>query len=356
VKGLRSAEPSDLLEIASLGRRIFRQREHKSDESLASYYRKIFFENPWRDERYSSVVYVGENGRIAGFIGVIPRPMMFAGRSIIGVATTEFMVSPEARGVIGPLLLRRVLRGSQDFTIGDRGTDSAIALYEAFGGIAVVWNSLYWSVPLDRVALRFETSTHAPTSPLRDRLLRRAARAVDSLASRLTSQPRLPAGVSEEPLDLQAVVDSLPRFVAAGDLYPQYDQRSLSWLLDRIRGRDDCERLLTRKLVRDGRMIGWYIYQIRAGGVADIIQAAALSGDEVAVFDSILCGIAQEGCTVVNGRLDRRFASVIVGRRLPLTLAQPWVGIHSRSPEITAAFATGRAFLSRLDGEWWLGF
>jgi len=34
----------------------------------------------------------------------------------------------------------------------------------------------------------------------------------------------------------------------------------------------------------------------------------------------------------------------------------PWVLIHSRRPEILPAVERGDAFLSRLDGEWWLSF
>lgn len=356
MKGLRAAELSDLLEIAALRRRAFRYHEHTTDEALASYYRTVFFENPWRDDRYSSLVYVGENGRIVGFIGVIPRPMVFAGRRITAVTTTEFMVAPDARGVIGPLLLRRVLNGPQELTYGDRSTDGAVALFEAFGGITIVWNSLYWSIPLDRPAVRFNISRAPAASSLANRVLGRAARSLDRLAGRLISAPGMPAGVSDNPLELHLLADSVPLFVGPGDLYPAYEHRSLAWLLERIRERQNCERVVVRQLIRGNVMIGWYICAIREGDIADLVQAAALPGEEVAVFDGLLCGIAREGVRIVHGRLDRCFSSVVVERRLPLTLAQPWVAIHSSDPEITMAFATGRVFLSRLEAEWWLGF
>lgn len=356
MKGVRSAEIDDLLEIAALRRRAFRHHEHTTDESLASYYRTVFFENPWRDDRYSSLVYVGEAGRITGFIGVIPRPMVFDGRRITAVTTTEFMVAPEARGVIGPLLLRRVLSGPQELSYGDRSTDGAVALYEAFGGVTIAWNSLYWSLPLDRSALRFNTSRSPATSLLTNRVLGRASRLLDRLAGRLMGPPAMPSGVGDNALDLQVLAQSVPCFVAQGELYPAYDQRSLSWLLERIRERQNFERVLVRQVMREGAMIGWYIVAIRERDIADIVQMAALPGEESAVFDALLSGVAREGGRIVHGRLDRRSASVVVERRLPLTLAQPWVAIHSSDPQITMAFVTGRVFLSRLEAEWWLGF
>jgi hypothetical protein len=355
VSGIRSADPSDLLEVAALRRRVFTQSTHHTDEALAAYYRAVFFENPWRDDRYTPVVYVGEQERILGFLGVIPRPMLFAGRRITGVSTAEFMVSPESRGVIGPRLLRRILDGPQDFTYSDRATDTATAMYEAFGGISVVWNSLYWSVPLDRVALRYEMAGQSEIS-FASRVLRKGARSLERLAGRLTKLPSIPAGVAEQPLDPQTVVESIRNVVGHSDLYPEYDRISIDWLLERIRERPQYERLSARRLARDSLTIGWYIYAIREGDTADVIQTAAVPGEEAVVFDALLHGIARDGGRIAHGRLDRRFASVVMKANLPLTLARPWVGMHSRNPEITTAFATGRVFLSRLDAEWWLGF
>jgi hypothetical protein len=34
----------------------------------------------------------------------------------------------------------------------------------------------------------------------------------------------------------------------------------------------------------------------------------------------------------------------------------PWALVHSPRPELVAAIQRGEAFLSRLEGEWWMSF
>jgi hypothetical protein len=58
----------------------------------------------------------------------------------------------------------------------------------------------------------------------------------------------------------------------------------------------------------------------------------------------------------LSGRLDPRYASEISDRRAYFKYRQNWLLIHSKAPELEQAIYAGDAFLTRLEGEWWIPF
>src|SRR5438046_196924 len=46
---------------------------------MTAYFERIFFQNPWVDADLPSLVYEDETGRVGGFVGVVPRRMLFLG-------------------------------------------------------------------------------------------------------------------------------------------------------------------------------------------------------------------------------------------------------------------------------------
>src|SRR5688500_4299781 len=145
---LRSLQPADIPHIVALRRRVYRHSSQPSDAALGQYYQKLFFENPWCDDRYPSYVQEGPAGGILGFVGCIPRPMLLGTERLTAVIATELMVAPDTRGFIGVKLLRRVFDGPQHLTFSDRGNDQARTLYEGLGGGTALWYSLYWTASL----------------------------------------------------------------------------------------------------------------------------------------------------------------------------------------------------------------
>jgi hypothetical protein len=140
----------------------------------------------------------------------------------------------------------------------------------------------------------------------------------------------------------------------ASAIAPAYDIATLAWLLERLGDRRESERLITAQVTKEGVVIGWFIYLVRPDGEAQVVQLAALRSMEVRVFDHLLYHATVHGAAVLRGRMDRRFASAISERGLPLTLGQPWTVVRSRRPDLMAQFLSGTAFLSRLESEWWL--
>jgi hypothetical protein len=149
----------------------------------------------------------------------------------------------------------------------------------------------------------------------------------------------------------------LPDILRGVALRPAYDMRSLAWLLDQA-ARNARHGKLRARAVRDGarRLIGWYLYGLRAGGVSEVIQLAAQEGCYGRVLQRLLADARRLGAAAVRGRLDPRFAREFSDRHCWLRTDGPWTLIHSRHPGVMRAITQGDAFLSRLDGEWWLRF
>jgi len=146
---IRPLKPDDIGQIVALRRQAFAHSAVASDSELESYYRTLFFENPWCENRFPSLVYAEPGGQIRGFVGAIPRPMLLGAERLTAVVSTELMVAPECRGFAGPALLRRLFDGEQDLTFSDRSNSQAKALYESLGGTTAPWYSLYWAISLD---------------------------------------------------------------------------------------------------------------------------------------------------------------------------------------------------------------
>jgi hypothetical protein len=104
------------------------------------------------------------------------------------------------------------------------------------------------------------------------------------------------------------------------------------------------------------RLIGWYLYYVRAGRIGEVVQIAALDGSFDLVLQRLLADAWEHGATALRGRLDPRFAPELSHRHCWLRTDNTWTLIHSRHADVLAAFHQGDAFASRLEGEWWLRF
>lgn len=72
-------------------------------------------------------------GRILGFLGVMPRPMLFNGQLIKAAPSSQFIVAPESRSV-GVMLLRAFFEGPQDLSLTDEANSISRKLWEKIGG------------------------------------------------------------------------------------------------------------------------------------------------------------------------------------------------------------------------------
>lgn len=350
---IRPFAPGDIPAAVALRQQAFQRSECRSADDLASYFEEVFFRNPWCDPTLPSLVYCGSHGRIAGFLGVVPRPATFDGQPVRVAVGTQLMVDRETRGLAAFELMKAFLTGPQDLSLSDVANDVSRAMWEALGGVTSLVQSLQWTEPLRRA--RFYTGRLAGRLRLRGLgfALRPASWAIDAVAPR----PLLPEGLRAEPLTPAVVAARGDALLGRAALRPQYDERSLRWLLDQL-ARKRTLGALTGAAVKDAAetLIGWYLYYGSSGGVGHVVQVAAAKASYRDVFYCLCRDAWERGLTALRGRLEPALVGVVGASGARIDRDGPWVLLHSARPQLLAAIQRGDAFLSRLEGEWWMSF
>jgi hypothetical protein len=185
------------------------------------------------------------------------------------------------------------------------------------------------------------------------------ARLADAAAARVLPGwlDRTAAGLADDELKTAAMLAHLPEVMDGSALQPDYDARSLAWLLEQAQRKTRHGKLRSRAVLEGGqRLVGWYLYYVRAGEVGEVIQLAARDGYFDGVLRRLLVDAWRCGATAVRGRLDPRHARELSDRHCWFRREGTWTLVHSRDPDLRTAIHQGKAFLSRLEGEWWLRF
>ena len=351
----------DVPAVAALFARIYPNLRWSSQAACESYFREMLFDNPWRDPQVPSWV-AEEDGRIFGFYGVIPRRMVLRGRPLRVALGCQFFVDPDKRhnSLTALQLVKACISGPQDLTLTDTAGVRSGRMWTAIGGAALLVYSLHWIRPLRPARYLLSLLDERATLPLALTFAARPLAALaDALATRLRPNRflREQTELVENALDPATMMAHLPDVMDDIALQPAYDARSLAWLLEQTARKTRYGRLRARA-VRDGerRLIGWYLYHVQAGGVSEVVQIAASHGCFDRVLQRLLADAWRHGAVALRGRLDPRYARELTDRHCWLRRDGNWTLAHSRHADIMAALQQGNAFLSRLEGEWWLRF
>lgn len=152
--GIRKFRRDDVPGVAALRLRAFSHTHHHDQVALEAYVNRVFFDNPWYDADFPSLVHENAEGKITGFLGVISRPMGTKGGQIRVAVPTQFMVDPAARGMEGILLLKTFLAGRQDLAVADIAGNPSRDLWECLGGSTALLYCMEWSLVLRPLANR----------------------------------------------------------------------------------------------------------------------------------------------------------------------------------------------------------
>ncbi len=357
---IRVLAEEDVPAAAALLARVYPEHRWSSQAACESYIREMLFDNPWRDPEVPSWV-AEEDGRISGFYAVMPRRMRLRGRAVRVAVGCQFMVDPLKRNSLTALQMAKAfVSGPQDLTLADAASDWARRMWIALGGTAPLHYSLHWTRPLRPARYALSLLERRAALP---RPLALAARPAGALADALVSRLRPNRfhenndDFSEEALDAATMLADLPAVLDGSILQPMYDARSLAWLLDQT-ARKTFYGTLRAQVVRDGKrqIAGWYLYYVRAGALNEVIQIAARRDAYDRVLRRLLADAWRHGATAVRGRVDPRFARELSDQHCWCRWDGAWTLAYSRDPAIMAAIHQGDAFLSRLEGEWWLRF
>lgn len=354
---VRPFRPDDLPDVVGLRRRLFHYTERPSPAELAEYCERVFCRHPWPDEELPSLVYEDHRGALAGFLGVLPRRMTFEDEPIRVAIGTQLMVSPENRGLAGWRLVRAFISGPQDLSVSDLGNDAVRRLWVSLGGSVSVPHSVTWEKALR--PCRLAVSRLGGGAFGRGAAL--AAQPLVALGDALAAawpgaQDRPDSGdtVPLAPATLAAAADEVLRPFA---LRPEYNDGSLPWLLDQAAEKHQLGELVGG-LVResDGDVAGWFLHYVAPGRTSHVLQLAGRPAGRALVLAHLLEDARRRDAIAVAGRLEPAWLPELAAHGCTLRDDGPWVLYHSRRLEIADAIERSDAFLSRLDGEWWLSF
>jgi hypothetical protein len=356
---IRPMKREDIPAVVALRRQMFHLSEQETPVDLAAYFDRIFFDSPASGASpWDSFVYEDEQGRLGGFLGVITHRMVLGNRSIrVGVGT-QLMVSPNTHGFVGRRLTRALYDLRHDLIFSDAANAAGRRVWEMVGGDTSMAYSLSWYRPLR--PLRF--ASMRASLGLMTRGLLRAARPlialVDTLlAMREQARPRVePTDIT---LDLSPSRDIAEIHSVLGHwkLRPAYTPEQMEWTLGQVSRKSSCGPVRAR-LVRDerSRPLGFFAYAGEAGAIGQVIFMGARKHAYSRVLAHLLDDAHARGLVGLEGRMEPSMANDLAKAGAYFAHKGPWALFRARDPELRAAIESGGAFLSRLEGEWWLSF
>jgi hypothetical protein len=352
---VRTFAETDIPAVAKLYTETFPSDKMPEAPRIVSYFRELFFNNPWCEMGLQSLVYEESDGHIAGFVGVLPRRMLANGKPIVVVVTLHFMVEPSSRTrLAGIELCRKVFQGSQDLTLTDGASDLGRKVWEGLGGSKAILYSMYWTRPLRPTRyVMSRLSKHKYLSPAKYISLPFCILA-DALVTRLVpSQLHLKPKESGYDLDIGTYLNYLSDFTKSEYMRPHYDPPTLEWLFLKAANRKDVGQF-HKIAVQNAKqeIIGWYLYYLVPGGISSVLQLAGRADSVKEVLDHLFYHCWAGGSLAVSGRLEPPYIQQLSDKYCVFDRRGPWVLIHSRRPEILHAIQQGSAFLTRLEGEW----
>jgi hypothetical protein len=156
------------------------------------------------------------------------------------------------------------------------------------------------------------------------------------------------SGLEVELLDAKVISSVISR-QAGFVLTPAYSAASLeSYLNDRTRG------VVLRG--SNGDIAGWYIYHIDDRRVGEVLQIGCGNDTAENVVAHLVQHASAEGALILYGRLEPHFSEALPQHLSMLSRRRHRMLVHSRDAKVLEAMHSGKAFISRLDGEWTVRF
>jgi hypothetical protein len=161
------------------------------------------------------------------------------------------------------------------------------------------------------------------------------------------------ASLQATDLDQETLLAGITQFQSGYALRPDYDSGSLFWLLAKAGQLASPGEL--RKIAlhnADGELVGWYLYELSADGLGEVLQIVGHRKSFGEVLDHLFYHGWRDGAIALSGRLDPKFAQEFSDKYCFFNCGSPWTLTHSKNPEVLRAIYQGDVFLTRLEGEW----
>ena len=350
----------DIPEAADLYWRYLRKGEGSAPPSVLSTFQELFFDNPLVKGDSSSLVFEGKNGKVLGFLGVVPRKMCLDGEPVRVGFGGNLVVHPEARtSFAAARIISAFTAGKCDLYQSDSSNDMGRRLLDRMGFRTIPALNIHWTRPLQpaRYAAYYAARAAGSRADMVSLLAKPLCSLFDMVSAKL---PVSPFRLNKSPLhgaelDLETHLQCLAEFRRGYSLWAEYDADSLKWLLNFMK-RKPQRGTLRPIVVRDdgGNIVGWYIYYVKPGDVGEVVQIGGDPKLTKDLLDHLFYDAREQGVIALHGVVDLRRVPEFSEKNCVFTCRGGWACSRSQKPEVLDALERGDAFLSRLDGEWCL--
>jgi len=353
---IRSFKPNDTDAVADLFWQTFKHKQPPAPRSLKDYMRTLYFTNPSYDEHMSSLVYEDQQGRIQGFIGGIPVHFRCKDRKITALVAGNHMVNPNLNDpYAGTLLLRKFFAGPQDLTYTDTANNISVRMWKLFGAKTLASSSIRWIHILRPIPFSaFVMKRHA-LGKVCSSLLYPLSRLTDCFYSKIKFRPpkNILTHIDQCKIDTSTILKSLKDFMRDRIVFPDDNEESLNWRLSLASQKIEFGDLQKCGVLERGKLLGWYLYYVRKGGIAHVLQFVARAKKANQVLNHLFIEAYHQKALAVMGHADLKHITEYSKHNCHLFLRNALAMVHTRDPEILSAFLEDEAFISRLEGDWW---
>jgi hypothetical protein len=356
---IRRFELEDIEIVARLYQRTFGGSARNASAALVDCLKGFYLDGPVVDPDITSLVHVGDNGAISGFLGVNVVPMAFSGRTLKAAFCGALMVeNHDKQPLAGARLLKAFLSGRQDLSLSETANKTSLEMSKALRGRAFAGYSLEWMRAFTPAA--FACDMVFRHSRLRNGLLP-VARGLDGLVRRTGIGRRLAleqTGAGKVPLatrvaDPNEFADIVEPLTAHYRMRPCWAPADLRHVLAQAFAKPRYGEAVARIVAKgDGPPIGAFLYHLQPGGVGRVFQVLALPGKETAVIDSMFADAVTRGAAGLRGRTQPALLDGLLGKGAIFANASSTV-VFSNDDDILESFRSGKAFVNGIAGENW---
>ena len=361
VSQVRPFELDDAPAVAEMFLRILRRETSADGGAALAVYLDDLFCGPYRcDGEIVSRVHVTEDGRLNGFIGVLPQVMELDGEHLRAAICTTWMVDGhQADPFAGARLLKAVLSGPQDLSFSETSNDLSTAMWRRMGAHVLAPYSLEYLRVIRPAAFVTRMAANrfgllgafTPLARLADRA---AAAGVNGLSwAGFQPRPGKTDALAETEPDEDALAGAIGELVVHHRLHPRWSDEQLARMLAHARVKARHGTRVQRILrTRGGKLAGLFVYYGDRGGIGRAMQVMAAPGMEGLVLERLLADAHARGLAAIRGRTQPALLDAMLDRKFAFLHASSTV-FHSSRPQLADAATQGRAFLNGLSGESW---
>ena len=347
----------DIDAVVSLSRKYFPRSRESFTHVLKKRTAELYFKDGKLLPNVSPIVSRAENGNVTGFLGVITKNFRYRDRTISVANCHHLMATEEARKQLIPMrLLQHFLTGPQDIFYSDGSSNSTRQLWKRLGGEIVTGESIYYKVPLRPFSFAAGYFLNQNKNRMSN-VVRFLASCTDSIGRKIRITPfyHEESNVTYAPLDSGLMKVLLAKIEPYYPLFPQYEAQDIERLFQLLEGETRFGTLHKIALMdSNNQPFGWFIYFSKKRDVCEVIQAVCISGKETELFQALTRHAFSRDGVELSGRLMPSQLQTAFTTKTVSVPARMWMLIKSSDLELKHVMQSGKAFLTRLEGDLWV--